>query len=149
MKSLKEIIQNLKMTKVSNEEFYRLIDLKDNLLSVNNKKIEVSDFIITPYYIQDNRRLELYEYEFNLRIVETVNFNKHLLEFTGKQKIEDVLPSIIEIQKECYVEIFDTIIDIQIIKEYIDYLFNNKDIKNQIEEYFGSFSIEKLFFEIY
>lgn len=149
MKNLQTIIMNLNVTKVSNEEFYKLIDLKDTLILLNSKEIEVTDFVITPYYIHNNTRLELYEYEFNLRIMKNADFNKYLLELTGKQNIEDILPSIIEIQKKCYVEILNNILDINIITNYINYLCHNEDTKNQIERCFKDFNVEQLFFQIY
>lgn len=149
MKKLKEIIQQLKLIKISNEEYYRLIDLKQSILLLDSDKIEVSDCILTPYYIQDNRRLELYEYEFSLRVVNNLNFNGHLLELTGRKNIYDVLPHIIERQKVCYVELLDDALDIKVIKKYIDYLYDSKEVRNQVETCFGNFNINQLFFEIY
>lgn len=149
MKNLQEIIRKLNLIKISNEEFYKLIDLQKSLLLLDGEKVEVSDIILTPYYIQDNKRLELYEYEFSLRIIENPDFNKHLLKLTGKENIDDILPNVIERQKVCYIELSEKVLDIKVIKKYIDYLYDCKDIKNQIKSCFEIFNINQLFFSMY
>lgn len=77
-----EIKTVIKSTEYAGEIFINLQEL-DNLLKTN-LKIEMEECIITPYYIQDNKRMELYQYEFCC--TDEIDFEEYILKLTGKEK---------------------------------------------------------------
>ena len=82
-----EINSMIKSVEYAGEIFVNLQEL--NELLKMDFKIEMEDCLITPYYIQDNRRMELYQYEFCC--TNELEFQQYILKLTGKEKIEDVV----------------------------------------------------------
>lgn len=93
-----EIKTVIKSTEYAGEIFINLQEL-DNLLKTN-LKIEMEECIITPYYIQDNKRMELYQYEFCC--TDEIDFEEYILKLTGKEKKEDISEDVICLRKNCF-----------------------------------------------
>jgi len=150
MKNIEEIIQSLETVKISNELLYNIGQLENALNSLDENEVEVLECILTPYYVKEGKRLELYAYELNIKQVEDYNYDKHLLELTGKEKIEDIPFNIIERQKNCYIEILKgkSLEKIR-LQNYINYLYSSLDVHNEVKDSFGSFAKEQLYFELY
>jgi hypothetical protein len=150
-KTMKEIIGKLKIFKISNEELHKLIDFENALQLLKEDDIEVSECILTPYYVDDGKRYEFYSYELNIREVEQKDFDKYLLQFTGKQKIEDIPSNIVERQKNCYIEFLngENYFKKQLIQNYIEYIYNSSDIQQEVKSCFPKFTKDNLYFEIY
>ncbi|MDE7446197.1 MAG: hypothetical protein K2N15_10945 [Lachnospiraceae bacterium] len=151
MKRLEDIIQVLGVKVISNEKYYNLNDLREYLNNLNDEMIEVEDYILTPYYIFMGKRMELYEYELSIVADKKQNFEKYLLDLTGKQSISDIPNSIIERGKNCYIECEKNtqMMKVVFLKEYINFLLFNDDIQCQIKKFYDFFSTENIFFEIY
>lgn len=151
MKNFQAIMKSLNIVKISNEEFYKIADLEKELLLIETDKIEVSDCILTPFYFYGGKRYELYAYELNIRIVEEINFNKHLLKITGKEDIANIPNDIIARQKECCIELLQDNVHVSIerLLEYIYYLYGNVDIRNEVISFAGEFDINNLFYIVY
>ncbi len=149
--NFKDVIQVLDVFNISNEEFYKLVDLKEYLVSMKEDNIESSECILTPYYIHENKRLELYEYELNIRKVEKADFEKYLLELTGQKNMEDVPRNVIEVQRNCHIELENdnSFLSINSLIQYVDYILNNVDVRTQVKDCFGSFNVEEIFFAFY
>ncbi len=147
----KDVIQALDVFNISTEEFYKLIDLKKHLISMDKDNIEVQECILTPYYIHGNKRLELYEYELNIRKVEKLNFEKFLLNLTGQKDIKNIPENIIELQKNCYIKLENdnTFLSINILHQYVDYIINSIELQNQIKDCFGLYNVEEFYFAFY
>lgn len=126
-------------------EFYRQLDNYDD------KYIGIYDCILTPYYVYNQKRFELYEFELNIRLVEEYNFEKHLLQKTGRTKLVDVPQEVYKLHEYCYIELLKTKnkISKKKIQKYIEFLFNNEKLKFQIQKAFNRFKLEELFFEFY
>lgn len=152
MKYLHEVIQSLNATELPNGEIlYGFIDFYDAVKKICEEYIATDDCIITPYYVFEERRMELYEYELNIRLVDKFNFEQYLLSKTGKTKIDDIPKAVILLHKNCYYEILNTECKVSIKKigQYIDYLYNSDKLKKQVQQVFGRFDIQNLMFEFY
>lgn len=152
MKKLFDIIQMLKSTRLPNDEIlYSLEELKKTLDAMQENTLEVEDCVITPYYVCKGRRMELYAFEFNVRIVDAPDFNKYVLSKTGKRRMEDIPEEIIIQQKICYCEIAkpNNALSKDKIQQYIQYLYDNRVLKKEIQSVFGKFDVEKILFEFY
>lgn len=148
--SLEEELKKLKIYKISNEELYKFSELEENLKLINFDTFESDDFIITPYYIDDKKIYELYAYELYARIVDEINFEDHVKKITGKEKIEDIADEIVELHKNCYLEITaNKSLSKGALQEYISYLQNSKKIESEIKQMFSNFDKDNLYFEIY
>lgn len=152
MKYLQEIIQALNATELPNGEIlYGFSDFYDVIKKICEEYIETDDCIITPYYVCEGRRLELYEYEMNIRLVDESDFEQYLLGKTGKIKVDDIPKAVILLHKNCYYEILKTEgkVSIEKIRQYIDYLYNSDNLKKQVQQVFGRFDSQHLMFEFY
>lgn len=141
-----DICSKLKKITVSNELFFSSNDFI-NLLKMEGD-IRYIDCIITPFYISNNKRYELYEYE--LVMSSTESFERYMTIVTG-HKFEVINKNVIEIRRHCYIELIDKVnsdVTAEVIK-YIEYLRNNIRLKNEIKDIFDKFDEAKLFFAIY
>lgn len=150
MINLKEELKKLKIYTISNEELYKFSEFEKNLQLINFEIFESDDFILTPYYINNNRIYELYAYELNVHIVDKSDFEGYVKRITGKERIEDVADDIIELHKNCYLEITDNkILPKRALQEYISYLQNSKQVESEIQKMFSHFDKDNLYFEVY
>lgn len=152
MKYLQAVIQSLNVKELPNGEIlYKFSDFYDAIKKICEEDIETDDCIITPYYIFEERRLELYEYELNIRLVDKYDFEQYLMSKTGKIKADDISKDVICLHRNCYYEILKTEgkISAKKIGKYIEYLYNNNNLKNQVQKMFGRFDTQNLMFEFY
>lgn len=84
------------------EVFVDLLDfIKVIEFNVDNNII-MDSCIITPYYIQNNKRLELYQYEFF--VSDEYDFEDYIMMKTGK-KLKDVSSEIMTLRKICFAKV--------------------------------------------
>lgn len=148
--SIKDELKKLKIYTISNEELYKFSEFEKNLQLINFDTFKSDDFILTPYYIDNNKIYELYPYELNVCIVDEINFENHVKKITGKERIEDITDEIIELHKNCYLEITDSKgLPKRELQEYISYLQNSKQIETEVQKMFSTFNKDNLYFEVY
>lgn len=152
MKKLQNIINSLNPTKLPNGEvLYSFVEFHKVIKQICEDYVSSDDCIIMPYYALGEMRMELYEYELNIRLVDNLDFKKYLQEKTGKLKIDDIPEEVIFLQKNCYLEVLKTEhkVSVKKIEQYIDFLHNYDGLKRQVEQVFGRFEREGLRFEFY
>ena len=138
---LKKMNALVKTVEYNKEIFINLRELYE-LISAG-LKIEMQECLITPYYLQDNRRMELYQYEFCCTDKST--FEEHVLTVTGKIKIEEIPQDILSLKKKC----FSTINQTNGLLDFLKFLFENKELQKEIEQIFGSYTSKNLYAIIY
>lgn len=128
---------------LSGELFINLSDFNNILKSDIGKQIEMEECLITPFYIQDNKRMELYQYELN--ICNKCGFEEYILERTGERNLGDIPEEIIKLRKICFAnsEEYNKII------YYLDFLFKNQELRKEVEQSFGSFNEANLYVAVY
>ncbi len=136
-----EINTAIKSVEYAGEIFINLQEL-DNLLKTDFR-IEMEECLITPYYIQDNKRMELYQYEFCC--TGEFDFEEYILKLTGKDKIEDISEEICCLRKNC----FSTCDEPNGLADFLKFLFGNKTLKEEIKKVFGYYIAENLYAVIY
>ena len=126
-------------------------DFREELKSLYGKyKIIPLDCIITPFYVIDGTICELYVYELYIDIVQKKDFNKHLLEYTKKKSIEEIPRVIIDRHRNCYIDLFiKENLTVESLLRYIDYIFNSKEMKDDIAKIASKVSNDNIFFEVY
>lgn len=136
-----EINTVIKSVEYAGEIFVSLQEL-DNLLKTNFR-IEMEECLITPYYIQDNKRMELYQYEFCC--TDEFDFEEYILKLTGKEKIEDVSKEIFYLRKNC----FSTCYEPDRLTDFLKFVFENETLKEEIKQVFGYYNAENLYAVVY
>ncbi|MDE6662810.1 MAG: hypothetical protein K2K46_05620 [Lachnospiraceae bacterium] len=136
-----EINTVIKSVEYAGEIFVSLQEL-DNLLKTNFR-IEMEECLITPYYIQDNKRMELYQYEFCC--TGEFDFEEYILKLTGKEKIEDVSEEILCLRKKC----FSTCDEPDGLTDFLNFVFENEALKEEIKKVFGDYNAENLYAVVY
>lgn len=136
-----EINMKMRYVECAGEKFINLLEL-DSFLK-KYKRIEMEECLITPFYIQDNKRMELYQYEFCC--TNELNFENYLLRKTGKEKIEDVPKEVFILRSNCFSSSYEP----NRLAEYIKFLFENKLLKEEIMQVFGEYDVKNLFVVIY
>ena len=149
--NINDILVRLPILKQYGSEYYNFLSLYEILTSIVENEISIDDLVIVPFYITSDITLELYDYEFNIRIVNKPNIENYLLKKTGKKRVEDIDNDIINKTKKCYIEITpDRNSDaIFYMKEYLHYCLNNNVIRNRIENKTGCYDANNLYFEMY
>lgn len=136
-----EINTIIKSVEYAGEIFINLQELY-NLLKTDFR-IEMEECIITPYYIQDNKRMELYQYEFCC--TDEFDFEEYILKLTGKEKIEDISEEICYLRRIC----FSTCDEPDGLVEFLKFLFNNKTLQEEIKNVFGDYVVGNLYAVMY
>lgn len=136
-----DINKKLRTIEYAGEIFVNLEELRELLRT--EPLVEMEEILITPYYIQDNRRLELYQFEFCC--TGDCDFEDYILAQTGKNRIEEVPQEIIYLRKKC----FATYEEDNKLKDYIDFIFLSKDLQDEVVDSFGNYIAENLYAIIY
>lgn len=103
----------------------------------------MEECLITPYYIQDNKRMELYQYEFCC--TDDIDSEEYILKLTGKEKKEDISEEILCLRKNC----FSTCDEPNGLVDFLKFLFENKTLKKEIEQVFDDYNAEDLYAVVY
>lgn len=135
---------------IGGEEMLNLCELV-KCIKADKTPLLVEECIITPYYINENGRYELYQYEFCAEQKNGETFEEYILRITGKVKIEEVPDDIIRIRKICFTQI-----DVnnqsgmfKKISEYFHFLMNDEEVQSEVISVFSEFNINKIFVCIY
>lgn len=136
-----EINTVIKSVEYAGEIFINLQELH-NLLKTDFR-LEMEECLITPYYIQDDKRMELYQYEFCC--TSEVDFEEFVLKLTGKEKIEDISEEICCLRRNC----FSTCDEPNGLTNFLKFLFDNKTLKEEIKNVFGDYIAENLYAVVY
>ena len=153
MKTLSNIVECIKKIETpGGEVLYSLWELENQLSKMgDDTDIIVTDCIITPNYVCEGGRYELYEYELNIRIKDNPDFEQYLLGKTGKSDLSDIPSEVVTLNQECYIEVQKQsgTLSVMRIKRYIAYLHNTKECISQIQDIFNEFNIQNLWFTFY
>ena len=136
-----EINTVLNSIEYAGEVFINLQEL-NNLLK-KGVRIEMDECLIIPYYIQNGKRLELYQYEFCC--TDKIDFPNYILKLTGKEKMEDVSEEILYLRRNC----FSTYDEPDRLVDFLTFIFENETLKNEVKLAFGEFCIENLYATVY
>jgi len=136
-----EINAVIKSVEYTGETYINLQEL-DHLLQTDFK-IEMVECLITPYYIQDNKRMELYQYEFCC--TGEFDFEEYILKATGKEKIEDISEEVLCLRRNC----FSVSDKPNGLADFLKFIFNNEDLKDEIKQVFGSYIEDNLYAVVY
>lgn len=136
-----EINTVIKTIEYAGEIYINLQEL-DNLLKAD-VRIEMEECLITPYHIQDNKRMELYQYEFCC--TDEIDFEEYILKLTGKEKKEDIPEEIFCLRKKC----FSTCDEPNGLADFLKFLFENKTLEKEIEQVFGDYIAENIYAVVY
>lgn len=136
-----EINTVVRTLEYAGELFINLQEL-DELLK-DETLVEMEEVLITPYYIQDHKRLELYQYEFCC--MKDCDFKDYLFKLTGKKRIEDIPEEILHLRKNC----FATVDEPNKLKDFLRFLFQNKNLQKEVEQVFGNYEQDNLYAIVY
>ena len=62
----------------------------------------LEDITILPYYIHNKRIMELYDYELNIRLVDSPDVDRSILKRTGKLSIDEIDTRVLSKLQNCY-----------------------------------------------
>ena len=107
----------------------------------------IEECIITPYYINESGRYELYQYEFCAEQRDGATFEKYLLRITGKKKIEEVPDDIIGIRKICFsqIDVNNQSSTLKKVIEYFHFLMYDEEVQSEVIGIFTEFDINNIY----
>ena len=151
MKLLDVIRLAERVERPNGEELYRIEGFREQLEALNEDTLIVEDCILTPYYIHAGALYELYEYELNIRLTDQPDFHRYLLKKTGKGTVEEVPDQIVRLQRECYIEVLkaDGQLPVGRLLQYVDFLFAEEAVISQVQQVFGVYQRNDLWFAFY
>lgn len=135
---------------IGKEEMLNLCDLV-KCLEEDKDPFLIEPCLIIPYYIDENKRYELYQCEFCLEQQGGETFEEYLLRMTGKSRLEEVPKRITKMRQMCFarIEIGGESNTLQKIIEWAYFLMNDDAVKSEIVNLFSEFDSKKLFVGIY
>lgn len=90
----------------------------------------IDELLITPYYLTNDSRLELYDYALMIRISSQIRSQEEIiLKITGKDSIDKVDDLILSKLKNTQFEVYETDRDtlVDYLQKYIDFIRHNYD----------------------
>ena len=107
--------------------------------------------ILTPCYIHAGALYELYEYELNIRLTDQPDFHRYLLKKTGRKTVEDVPDHIVRLQKECCIEVSkaEGQLPVERLLQFVDFLCAEEAVISQVQQVFGAYQSDGLWFSVY
>ena len=127
----------------SGEILVSVYDFINILRTDIGNQIVIEECLITPYYIENDKRLELYQYE--LYVTSECNFEDYILKKTGKTRLEDIPDKIIKLREVCFAKNGET----KKVVDYLKFLFSNQDLRREVEQAFNTFNKKNLYIAIY
>lgn len=127
--------------------YYNLYSFNKLLHKGKNIILENENIILLPFYI-DNMIYEIYDYELLIE-KSTKSTRQYILEKTGKKDFKSINTDIINKLSMCYISSESSVINIDKLLKYVEYVLYNIELSKRIKNLFGSVIIEKLYFEIY
>ena len=79
------------------------------------------------------------------------DFHRYLLKKTGKGTVEEVPDQIVRLQRECYIEVLkaDGLLPVGRLLQYVDFLFAEEAVISQVQQVFGVYQRNDLWFAFY
>ena len=156
LKNLDEIIHALTpVNTIPNETrhgetLYRFESLMQEIDSLQDEFIEVTECFITPNYYCPPKRYELYEYELSI-VFEDQSFEDYLLQKTGRMNIRDVPQDIVTLHRECHIQLSCSVpkISKERMNRYFHFLYNSSHLIRQTLKVFNEFDPHFLAFTYY
>ncbi len=136
-----EVISKITQIEYLGEKYINLQELFD--LLKGEQKLEMTECIIMPYYIQDKMRFELYEYEFYC--TNEKSFEQYILSITGKSNLEEISNEILSLREKCFANIDEP----QKIVDYLDFVLQSKKLQEEILKIFGKYTSKNLYALVY
>lgn len=143
MIKITELASKLRHIIVSGESLINLLDFEKMLEANIHREIAAEEYSIVPFYVQDGKRMELYQYE--ILVSSKYDFDDYILKLTGKKNICDISDDIASLRKMCFAKASDT----DKLQEYLNFLINNQTLRKEVKSVFGRFEVSNLFLAIY
>ena len=137
--------------KVSNGMYFNMAVFYETLSILGKSEIRVEDLVIVPFYIYNQKVLELYDYTLNIRQVDKPNADNFILKKTGKLSVKDIKPEIEHKLRRCYIEVIkpNQFIKASKLLEFFQYVRNSPEVKENVIHGFNEFMDQNLYFEFY
>ncbi len=139
--TLFEICSSIRTIQFSGEYLFSLKSLY-NLLKTNIE-IKLEECLIMPYYICNNKRIELYQFE--MYCTSKYSFEEYLTKKTGYKEIGDIPKDIVRLRRNCFLHPDEP----QRLAKFLEYIFYNSELRSEVEQAFGEYSIDNLYAIIY
>lgn len=148
-KNFLELVKSELKSENTQNGYYKLTDVKKVIRDNSHNDLKVEEVYITPFYI-DNGTYEIYHLALSIKIVEKPNREKHFLKRADVKSVEQINKAFLLQLNNTYFEVKknDNQQYFQIIRDYIDYIYSNREISRLVKEVFGSYSKSNLYFEI-
>ena len=152
IQNFKQMLSLLSAVSFGSEKYYSLWEAFAQFEEIGPQGIEIENSIITPYYVDSNRRMELDAFELTLAVVSAKNpIEAYLRERTGHADLSEVAPSVISRLKHCYLEALtdDRCLTGSALARYCSYLFTSEELRGDINSRLESFEPSKLYFSYF
>ena len=152
MERLSVILKNCTMYHLANgEQLYSVLELKHKLANCAGIDIIAEDCSLVPFYYSDGKRMEIYEYELIIRVVERLDSEESLQSKTGETDLSRVSKRVKKLHEVCYIPVLKNISKYPPTRvlQYIAELLNDDCVKEAVRSTFGEYFVENMMFAVY
>lgn len=141
MCTINEITRLLKPAVFANGEvLYNIIDFIDCIKVKQEKHLGLDDenTILIPYYLENGRRMELYEYTLTISLSSQLGFERHILNITKRNRVSEIPEDLLHLYRACYIECQKSRDgECYVIKEelqkYFEFLLDNQTLSSGVK----------------
>lgn len=150
MIDLLKYIKEIGCWKIFRTEMYSLKVFYEKLKNLDQQELKTEDIVLTPFYIDNGKRYELYDYELSIKgIDKEINVESYTNKIFRNIAENEMPKELIEKNKIRFIPIKNNKVSKEKIVQYLEYVLASQDIRDTISQIFGNFNIEKLYFEIF
>lgn len=150
MIDLLKYIKEIGCWKIFRTEMYSLKVFYEKLKNLDQQELKTEDIVLTPFYIDNGKRYELYDYELSIKGIDKEINVESYTNIIFRNIAENEMPKeLIEKNKIRFIPIKNNKVSKEKIVQYLEYILASQDIRDTISQIFEDFNIEKLYFEIF
>lgn len=150
MIDLLKYIKEIGCWKIFRTEMYPLKFFYEKLKQLDKQEVKTEDIVLTPFYIDNGKRYELYDYELSIKgIDKEINVESYTNKIFRNIAENEMPKELIEKNKIRFIPIKNNKVSKEKIVQYLEYVLASQDIRDTILQIFGDFNIEKLYFKIF
>lgn len=150
MIDLLKYIKEIECWKIFRTEMYPLKFFYEKLKQLDKQELKTEDIVLTPFYIDNGKRYELYDYELSIKWIDKeINIESYTNKLFRNLAKNEMPKELIEKNRIRFIPIKNNKVSKERIVQYLEYVLASQDIRDTISQIFGDFNIEKLYFEIF
>lgn len=147
---IEKMLDNVPSCIFEKETLYSALEF-EKILHKQKAYSEVENVLVTPFYVDSNKRwrYEMYEYELKIIISDNIAFEDYAKQFFSTARLDEVEKKYMERLKRCFIGAKKSDDILLPLQKYIAFILRGKEIQADYRDYFSGYNAENVFLAVY